>query len=56
VCYGTDGGVLGELSQLVVLGPGSVAQAHTADEWIALEQLRRGADLYQQIIERWCCE
>jgi acetylornithine deacetylase len=28
----------------LVYGPGDIAQAHTADEWVALEQLRRYAD------------
>jgi acetylornithine deacetylase/succinyl-diaminopimelate desuccinylase-like protein len=29
----------------VVFGPGDLAQAHTADEWISLAQLERGKDL-----------
>ena len=29
----------------VVFGPGDIAQAHTADEWIALAELERGKDL-----------
>ena len=29
----------------VVFGPGDIAQAHTADEWISLAQLERGKDL-----------
>ena len=29
----------------VVFGPGDIAQAHTADEWISLEQLERGRNL-----------
>jgi len=29
----------------VVFGPGYIAQAHTAEEWIALTQLERGKDL-----------
>ena len=29
----------------VVFGPGDIAQAHTADEWIALAQLERAKDL-----------
>ena len=28
----------------IVYGPGDIAQAHTADEWVALEQLQRYAD------------
>ena len=30
----------------LVLGPGDLAQAHTKDEWIALDQLRIAADVY----------
>ena len=55
VCYGTDGAVLTGLQDAVVLGPGSIDQAHKDDEWIALDQLRRGTELYRQLIERWCC-
>lgn len=55
VSYGTDGGVLQEMKQLVVLGPGDVAQAHTVDEWIALEQLESGTALYKKLIQHWCC-
>ena len=55
VAYGTDGAVLTDLKNLVVFGPGSVAQAHTHDEWIALEQLERGTEMYARLIQRWCC-
>jgi len=30
----------------VVFGPGSIEQAHTADEWIALDQLEQAAEIY----------
>jgi acetylornithine deacetylase/succinyl-diaminopimelate desuccinylase-like protein len=33
----------------VVLGPGSIAQAHTADEWIAVEQLKRAVDVLYRV-------
>lgn len=55
VCYGTDGALLTDLRKLVVLGPGDIAQAHTHDEFITLEQLERGTDLYARLIEHWCC-
>lgn len=55
VSYGTDGAKLTALEKLVVCGPGSIAQAHTHDEWIALEQLEKGTDLYSQLIRHWCC-
>jgi acetylornithine deacetylase len=53
--YGTDGAVFTELKNIVVFGPGDIAQAHTDDEWISLEQLERGTDLYRQCLQRWCC-
>ncbi len=53
VCYATDGGVLQRLKQLVVCGPGSIEQAHRSDEWISLEQLARGTDLYWQAFRHW---
>ena len=55
VCYGTDAGEFTELRDRVVFGPGDIAQAHTTDEWIGLDQLQRGIDLYTQSIRRWCC-
>ena len=55
VAYGTDGSCFHEINDIVVLGPGDIRQAHTDDEWISLDQLQRGADLYQKLIERWCC-
>jgi acetylornithine deacetylase len=54
VTYGTDGTQFTALKKLAVFGPGSIAQAHTFDEWIALEQLERGTRFYEQAIRRWC--
>ena len=62
VCYGTDGGVLaappdaggGGLTRLLVLGPGSIAQAHTAAEFVTLDQLRLGTELYAALFRRHC--
>ncbi|MGH8033562.1 MAG: acetylornithine deacetylase [Luteimonas sp.] len=34
----------------IVFGPGDIAQAHTADEWVALEQLRRYGDAVVRMI------
>jgi acetylornithine deacetylase len=55
VAYGTDGTQFTTIDKLVVFGPGSIAQAHTHDEWITLEQLDRGTELFMKAIERWCC-
>lgn len=55
VAYGTDGTMFGELENLLVLGPGDIAQAHTHDEWIDLAQLELGTELYARLIEHYCC-
>ena len=54
VAYGSEAGNLDEVEQLVVLGPGDIAQAHKSDEWVSLEQLQQGTDCYRQIIEQHC--
>lgn len=53
VCYATDGGVLQRLKRLLVCGPGSIEQAHRKDEWISLDQLHRGVDLYERAFREW---
>jgi acetylornithine deacetylase len=55
VSYGTDGAMLSALKNLVVFGPGAIAQAHTHDEWVALEQLELGTAMYGKLIQHWCC-
>ncbi|MEN1678752.1 MAG: M20/M25/M40 family metallo-hydrolase [Planctomycetota bacterium] len=35
----------------VVLGPGDIAQAHTADEWIAVDALQEGVRAYRALID-----
>ncbi len=56
VCYGTDACAFQDIESLVIFGPGDIAQAHTDDEWISLEQLQQGADYYTQLVRRWCHE
>ena len=34
----------------IVFGPGDIAQAHTADEWVSLEQLASAAQHYQRLL------
>lgn len=52
--YGTDGVMFGQHFPVVVCGPGDIAQAHTVDEWIALEQLNLGVDFYTRVIQQFC--
>jgi len=37
----------------VVFGPGSIRQAHTADEWIALDQLHQAAEVFYRLVATW---
>ncbi len=54
VCYATDGCCLRALENLIVLGPGSIEQAHRSDEWISLDQLYRGVEIYEQLFRMYC--
>jgi acetylornithine deacetylase len=46
VNYGTDAAAYGPVGvPVVVFGPGDIAQAHTADEWLAIDQLHKAADI-----------
>lgn len=56
VSYGTDGVCFTDLKQILVLGPGSIQQAHTDDEWISLQQLEAGTAIYEQMVRRWCID
>jgi len=47
--YGTDAAAFSSAGiPTVVFGPGSIKQAHTADEWIAIDQLTAAADIFHQ--------
>lgn len=48
--WGTDGAAFSAAGvPTVVFGPGSVQQAHTADEFIDIAELARGTELFEQI-------
>ena len=54
VPYGTDASKIAAAGvPSVVFGPGSIAQAHTADEWIDLEQLALAAEVYYRFARSW---
>ena len=49
--YGTNAGVYAAAGvPSVVFGPGSIAQAHTADEWIDVEQVGTAADILVAVV------
>ena len=55
VPYGTDGVIFGKYMDLVVVGPGSISQAHTIEEWIELDQLEKGINVFSKFVDRFCC-
>jgi len=51
VPYGSDASNFQDAGvPVVVCGPGDIAQAHTADEWVAIEQLEMACDLYEAFL------
>jgi acetylornithine deacetylase/succinyl-diaminopimelate desuccinylase-like protein len=52
--YGTDGSKLAKAGiETVVCGPGDIAQAHTANEFVEIEQLELAARMYAQLLATW---
>ena len=52
--YGTDGSKLAQAGiETVVCGPGDIAQAHTCDEFIEIEQVEKAVRLYGRLLARW---
>jgi succinyl-diaminopimelate desuccinylase len=50
VPYGTNApGLAARGVPSIVLGPGDIAQAHSEDEWVELDQVERAAELYAQL-------
>lgn len=48
--YGTDASNLTNAAiPCIVIGPGDIRQAHTTDEWIAVEQIEKAGDFYSEL-------
>lgn len=54
VGFATDAFAFMDDLELVVLGPGNIAQAHTEGEWIAVPELRRAVAVYRAMIDAAC--
>lgn len=54
VNYSTEAPYLNQLSPTIVLGPGSIEQAHQPDEFVATEFLKPTTKTIQQLINRFC--
>jgi acetylornithine deacetylase len=56
VPYGTEALVYQKIvPNLVVMGPGDIAQAHTVGEYVLLDQLHYAENVYKKLIQRLCC-
>ena len=54
VPYGTDAPAFNSVgAPTVVFGPGALDQAHTCDEWIAIEQLHKAVDSYYSFAKQF---
>lgn len=55
VAFATEGPFLQQLGmETVVMGPGSIDQAHQPNEYMALNQVQPAIDLLKQLISRFC--
>lgn len=53
VGYGTDASTYSYANiPAVVLGPGSIDQAHTSDEWISISQLHKAQEIYLELMRK----
>lgn len=54
VAYAAEAGQFSNAGfETVICGPGSIAQAHRANEFIAIEQLEKGVAFMRRLIEEW---
>ncbi len=55
VAFATEGPFLNALGlDTIILGPGSINQAHQPDEFLHLDQIRPGIDIIRQLIQHFC--
>jgi acetylornithine deacetylase len=55
VPYGTDASHLSGVGGIpcLVLGPGSIDQAHTEDEWVAVDEVEDASRIYEEMVLRF---
>lgn len=55
VAYGTEAGYFQQAGfESIILGPGSISQAHQPDEWIDISQIEQCTALLQQLVNSRC--
>jgi acetylornithine deacetylase len=57
VSFGTEAPLLTQAGlETIVMGPGNIAQAHQADEFLEIAQIQPTIDLLRKLIHRFCVE
>jgi len=57
VAFATEGPFLNQMGmETLVLGPGSIDQAHQPNEYLALDQITPMQDLIRSLVRRYCLE
>lgn len=54
VCYSTEAPFLQQLAPTMILGPGSIAQAHQPDEFVSMDQFKPTIKTIQGLIKQFC--
>jgi acetylornithine deacetylase len=55
VPFYTEGAIFNRMgARTCVCGPGGIAQAHRADEWVEMDALLAASDLYADAIREFC--
>ncbi len=55
VAYATEGPYLNQMGmETIIMGPGSIRQAHQPDEYLSMEQASKAIDQYRQLIHHFC--
>lgn len=55
VAFGTEAPFLQQLGMdTIIMGPGSIDQAHQPDEFLALDQIKPTVEILQQLIKHYC--
>jgi len=55
VAFGTEGPYFNDMGmQSIIMGPGSIDQAHQPDEYLALDQIKPGVQILRRLIKQFC--
>ncbi|MBT7046922.1 MAG: acetylornithine deacetylase [Gammaproteobacteria bacterium] len=57
VAFGTEAPFYNEMGcETIVMGPGSIKQAHQPDEFLPIDQIQPTVTLLENLIQRFCCK